>query len=62
MKHSHRYIRLFASDLIKVDQKTKNVEYTNERANQLNQIEKLVVDKPNIVKKIKLLKNKQQSQ
>ena len=31
---------------MKVDKSTKNIEYTNERANQLNQIEKLVVDKP----------------
>ena len=46
MKHTHRYKRLFASDLLKVDKQTKNIEYTNDRANQLNQIEKLVVDKP----------------
>ena len=50
MRHTHRYKRLFASDLIKVDKNTNNVDYTNERANQLNLIEKLVVDKPIVEK------------
>ena len=42
MRHSHKYRRLFGSDLIKIDKKTKNIEYDNDRANPLNQIEKLV--------------------
>ena len=53
MTHSHRYRRLFASDLLKVDKDTKNLEYTNYRANQLNQIHKLVIEKP-IVEKEKV--------
>ena len=56
MKHTHRYKRLFASDLLKVDKQTKNIEYTNDRANQLNQIEKLVVDKPISIEKPKAIK------
>jgi hypothetical protein len=50
MRKTHRYRRLFASDLIKVDKKTNNVDYTNDRAKQLNLIEKLVTDKPAVVK------------
>ena len=46
MKHSHRYRRLFASDLLKVDKDTENISYDNYRANQLNQIHKLVIEKP----------------
>ena len=45
MTHSHRYRRLFASDLLKVDKDIKNLDYTNYRANQLNQINKLVIEK-----------------
>ena len=30
MKHSHKYKRLFASDLLKVDKSFKIVDYTNE--------------------------------
>ena len=43
MRKTHRYRRLFASDLLKVDKETDNVEYDNNRAQQLNQIEKLEV-------------------
>ena len=50
MRHKHKYKRLFASDLLKVDKNTKNVSYNNIRANQLNQIDKLVIDKPIVVK------------
>lgn len=50
MTHSHRYRRLFASDLLKVDKETKNLDYTNYRANQLNQIHKLVIEKPKVIK------------
>jgi hypothetical protein len=50
MTHSHRYRRLFASDLLKVDKDTKNLNYTNYRANQLNQIHKLVIEKPKVIK------------
>ena len=50
MTHSHRYRRLFASDLLKVDKDTKNLDYTNYRANQLNQIHKLVIEKPKVIK------------
>jgi hypothetical protein len=53
MKHSHRYRRLFASDLLKVDKETRNISYNNNRANQLNQINRLVVEKP-IVEKEKV--------
>lgn len=42
MTHSHRYKRLFASDLLKIDKNSENVNYDNNRGNQLNQIEKLV--------------------
>ena len=53
MRHSHRYKRLFASDLLKIDKDTdyNNINYDNDRANQLNQIHKLVIEKP-ITKKI----------
>ena len=51
MTQTHKYRRLFASDLIKIDKKTKNIEYDNDRANQLNQIEKLVQQqKPKVIK------------
>ena len=50
MRKTHKYKRLFASDLLKVDKATKNVIYDNDRANQLNQIDKLVIEKPNIIK------------
>ena len=54
MKKTHRYRRLFASDLLKVDKKTDNIAYDNNRANQLNQIEKLVVEpKPKVIKEKK---------
>jgi IS4 transposase len=53
MTHSHRYRRLFASDLLKVDKDTRNVSFNNNRANQLNQINRLVVEKP-IVEKEKV--------
>ena len=54
MRHSHRYRRLFASDLMKVDKKTNNIAYDNERANQLNQLEKLVVEpKPKVIREKK---------
>jgi hypothetical protein len=48
MRHTHRYKRLFASDLLKIDKDTdyNNINYDNDRANQLNQIHKLVIDKP----------------
>ena len=43
---------------MKVDKTTKNVSYDNNRANQLNQIEKLVVDKPVVIKeKVKKIVN-----
>ena len=42
---------------MKVDKKTINVEYNNERANQLNQLEKLILEKPIVVKE-KAKKNK----
>ena len=58
MKHSHRYRRLFASDLLKVDKDTKNINYDNDRANQLNQIHKLVIEKPIEEKKKRLPKEK----
>ena len=58
MKHSHRYRRLFASDLLKVDKDTKNINYGNDRANQLNQIHKLVIEKPIEEKKKRLPKEK----
>ena len=53
MKKTHRYRRLFASDLIKVDKNTKNVDYTNERGRQLNMIDKLESDKPKVIKEKK---------
>jgi hypothetical protein len=54
MKKTHSYRRLFASDLIKVDKETINVNYNNQRAKQLNLIEKLeTTDKPKIIKKKK---------
>ena len=53
MKKTHRYRRLFASDLIKVDKETKNIDYTNERARQLNMIDKLETDKPKLIKEKK---------
>ena len=53
MKKTHRYRRLFASDLIKVDKETKNIDYTNERARQLNMIDKLESDKPKVIKEKK---------
>ena len=56
MKLTHRYKQSFASDLLKIEKHTKNIEYTNERANQLNQIEKLVVDKPIPTEKPKAIK------
>ena len=46
IKHTHRYKRLFASDLLKNNKQPKNIEYTIKRANQLNKIENLAVDKP----------------
>ena len=58
MRHKHKYKRLFASDLLKVDKDTKNVSYNNIRANQLNQIDKLVIDKPIAIKeKVKKINN-----
>ena len=53
MRKTHRYRRLFASDLLKVDKDTDNVAYDNNRAKQLNQIEKLVVEKPKVIKEKK---------
>jgi hypothetical protein len=53
MRKTHRYRRLFASDLLKVDKDTENVAYDNNRAKQLNQIEKLVVEKPKVIKEKK---------
>ena len=53
MRKTHRYRRLFASDLLKVDKDTDNVVYDNDRAKQLNQIEKLVVEKPKVIKEKK---------
>ena len=53
MRKTHRYRRLFASDLIKIDKETNNVDCTNERAKQLNLIEKLESDKPVVVKEKK---------
>ena len=48
MKQSHRYRRLFASDLLKVDENTNNINFDNDRALKLNkiEIEKPIVDKP----------------
>ena len=48
MRHTHRFKRLFASDLLKIDKDTdyNNINYDNDRANQLNQIHKLVIEKP----------------
>jgi hypothetical protein len=42
MTQAHTYRRLFASDLLKVDKNTKNIDYDNNRGNQLNQIDKFV--------------------
>ena len=53
MRKTHRYRRLFASDLLKVDKDTENVAYNNDRAKQLNQIEKLIVEKPKVIKEKK---------
>ena len=54
LRKTHRYRRLFASDLLKVDKDTDNVAYDNDRAKQLNQIEKLVVaPKPKVIKEKK---------
>ena len=53
MRKTHRYKRLFASDLLKVDKNTKPTNYTNDRANQLNLMDKLIVDKPLVDKPIK---------
>ena len=53
IKHAHRYKRIFASDLIKIDKKTTCINFNNDRANQLNQTEKLVnepVPKPIVAK------------
>ena len=50
MRKTHKYKRLFASDLLKVDKATKNVNYDNDRANQLNRIDKLVIEKPIVIK------------
>ena len=55
MKLTQRYKRLFASNLLKVDKNTKNIEYTNERGNQLYKIEKLVVYKPIPIEKPKAI-------
>ena len=44
---------MFASDLLKVDKDTENVAYDNDRAKQLNQIEKLIVEKPKVIKEKK---------
>ena len=49
MNYFHRYKRIFASDLIKVDKKNKNIKFNNDRANQLNKIEKVVNEKPIVV-------------
>ena len=46
-------VKLIASDLIKVDNETINVDYTNERAKQLNLIEKLESDKPKVIREKK---------
>ena len=61
MKTSHRYRRLFASDLLKVDKTTKNVNYNNDRAVQLNkvEIEREVIDKPVIEKDNKIIEQQQ---
>ena len=56
MKHTHINKRLFANDFLKIDRSTKNIEYSNDRANQLNQLEKLVVDKPITIVKPKAIK------
>ena len=56
MKHSNRYKRFFASVLLKVAKQNKNVEYTNKRANQLNQIEILVIEKLIPTEKLKTIK------
>jgi hypothetical protein len=53
MRKTHRYRRLFASDLIKVDKETINIDYSNERAKQLNLIEKLETDKPKVIREKK---------
>ena len=46
MKTNHRYRRLFASDLLKVDKDTNNINITNDRANELNQMEVIVDEIP----------------
>ena len=52
MRTTHKYRRLFASDLLKVNKETKNVNYDNDRALQLNkvEIEREVIEKPIIEK------------
>ena len=51
MTHAHTYRRLFASDLLKVDKDTKNVNLNNNEANVLNQIEEIVPEpKPKVIK------------
>ena len=57
MRKNHRYKRLFASDLLKVDKNTKPTNYTNDRANQLNLMDKLIVDKPVKMNKPKVIKD-----
>ena len=62
MRKTHNYRRLFASDLLKEDKKTKNIELNNERANQLNQLEKLVVEKPAKIIKEKVKPTEKETQ
>ena len=51
MTHAHTYRRLFASDLIKVDKSTENINLDNHQANVLNQIETIAPQpKPRINK------------
>ena len=57
MTHAHTYRRLFASDLLKVDKDTKNVNLNNNEANVLNQIEEIVIEPKPIVTKPKKIKN-----
>ena len=61
MRKTHRYRRLFASDLLKVDKQTKNVGYDNDRAVQLNkvEIEREVIEKPVIEKDNKIIEQQQ---
>ena len=46
MTQTHKYRRLFASDLLKIDKNTKNIDFDNNRANKLNQIDNIVEDIP----------------